>query len=50
MGKANSILLDTNDRFPDLPLETVSDGTVTLPEGIGAGHTYTVALFYRGYW
>jgi len=50
MGKANGISLDTDDRFPVLGLETVSGEVLTLPEGIGDSATYTVALFYRGYW
>ena len=48
MSRVSSVLLDTNDVFPQLDLQLVLGGTLRLPEGTGAG--YGIVLFYRGYW
>ena len=48
MGKEGSLVLDVNDRFPELNLQLVSGETLRLPEGKGEG--YGVVLLYRGHW
>ena len=48
MGREGSIILDTNDRFPDMDLKLISGETVKLPDATGEG--YGIVLFYRGYW
>ena len=40
--------LGIGDTFPNVTLNLVKGGSVTLPEGIGAKHG--VVLFYRGHW
>jgi hypothetical protein len=34
--------------FPTLALDTVDDGRLEIPAGLGSG--YKVVLFYRGHW
>lgn len=34
--------------FPQVTLNLVSGGTLTLPDGLD--HKYKVILFYRGHW
>lgn len=48
MANENSVLLDTNDHFPELNFQLVSGETLRLPEATGSG--YGVVLFYRGGW
>ena len=48
MRKDASVLLDTNDVFPEMDLNLVSGGTLSLPEGTGKG--YGIVLLYRGSW
>jgi hypothetical protein len=48
MARIDSLILDTNDRFPNLELKLVSGETLKLPQGTGEG--YGVVLFYRGHW
>ncbi len=48
MGRIGTTVLDTNDVFPELALQTISGDRITLPEGTGAG--YGVVFFYRGHW
>jgi hypothetical protein len=48
MARADSILLDKGDKFPEMEMNLVSGETVRLPEATGQG--YGVVLFYRGYW
>ena len=48
MVREGSVILDTNDRFPDMDLKLISGETVKLPEATGEG--YGIVLFYRGYW
>ena len=48
MGRIGTVVLDTNDVFPELALEMISGETLTLPEGSGPG--YGVVFFYRGHW
>jgi hypothetical protein len=48
MGRVGSVLLDTNDMFPELNLRLVSGESLNIPEGTGDG--YSVLLFYRGHW
>ena len=48
MGKEVDVLLDTNDRFPELELQLVSGESIKLPEATGEG--YGIVLFYRGSW
>lgn len=40
--------LGIGDMFPDLTLNVVKGGTISLPTGIGS--KYGVILFYRGHW
>ena len=48
MARIGSVILDTNDRFPELDLKLVSGETLKLPQATGEG--YGVVLFYRGPW
>lgn len=48
MRKTGSVLLSTNDVFPELDLELVSGESLKIPEGTEDG--YGVLLFYRGHW
>lgn len=48
MARIGSVLLDTNDLFPQLDWRLVSGETLKLPRGTGEG--YGVILFYRGHW
>jgi hypothetical protein len=48
MGKIGSVVLDTNDRFPELDLPLISGKTLKFPQEGGDG--YAVVLFYRGGW
>ena len=40
--------LETGDTLPEIRLQLVGGGTLTLPADIDAD--FGVALFYRGYW
>jgi hypothetical protein len=40
--------LDTGDRFPELTLNFVERGSLTLPDEIKG--SWTVLLIYRGHW
>ena len=40
--------LGIEDAFPDILLNLVDGGTLSLPGGLDA--TYKVVLFYRGHW
>lgn len=48
MGRIGAAVLDNNDVFPQLTLNTIAGETLTLPEGCGQG--YGVVFFYRGHW
>jgi hypothetical protein len=50
MLKENSMAekLGIGAAFPNMTLNLVKDGSVTLPDGIST--KYAVALFYRGHW
>jgi len=48
MARADSALLDTGDRFPDLAFETVNHGRVHIDRHFSQG--YGVVLIYRGHW
>ena len=48
MARANSAILDSGDRFPQLTFETVAHGRLTLPGAFGDG--WAVFLAYRGHW
>jgi len=48
MARIGSVILDTNDPFPELDLKLVSGETLKLPQATGEG--YGVVLFYRGPW
>jgi len=48
MGRIGTVVLDTNDVFPELALQMISGETLTLPEASGPG--YGVVFFYRGHW
>ena len=39
---------NTGDKFPDMTLELVNDGSIKLPGDISGN--YHVVLFYRGHW
>ena len=41
-------MLQQGDRFPQLELNLLDGGTLTLPGG--APSRYTALLFYRGHW
>ena len=40
--------LDMGDKFPNLTLNLVGGGTLSVPDDLGSD--YTVILFYRGHW
>jgi peroxiredoxin len=48
MARIESMLLDTDQRFPDLELQLASGEKIVLPAD--SGEDYTVIFFYRGYW
>jgi len=48
MGRIGTVVLDTNDVFPQLTLQLISGESLSLPEGTGTG--YGVVLLYRGHW
>ncbi|MGD8228751.1 MAG: hypothetical protein PVH82_07935 [Desulfobacteraceae bacterium] len=48
MAKVREVFLDANDRFPELEMEIISGGTLSLPRDFGNG--YAVFILYRGYW
>ncbi len=48
MARETSVLLDTNDVFPGLPLQLVSGETIIFPQG--KGDEYAILLLYRGDW
>ncbi len=48
MGRIGSVVLDTNDRFPELDLPLISGKTLKFPQEGGDG--YAVVWFYRGGW
>jgi hypothetical protein len=48
MTRMDTVLLDTNDLFPDMRLNLVSGKRLKIPEAFGEG--YAVFLLYRGYW
>jgi hypothetical protein len=48
MARIGSVILDTNDRFPELDLKLVSGESLKLLQATGEG--YGVVLFYRGHW
>lgn len=48
MSRADAKILDTNDLFPNLELQTISGETLSLPTC--TGDDYAVVLFYRGHW
>jgi peroxiredoxin len=48
MARIGSLILDTNDRFPEMEVQLVSGETLKLPQATGEG--YGVVLFYRGHW
>jgi len=43
-----NLKLETGDTLPDIRLQLVGGGTLSLPADIDAD--YGVALFYRGFW
>ena len=40
--------LETGDTFPDIQLQLVGGGSLSLPSDLDAD--FGVALFYRGHW
>lgn len=48
MARKGSTVLDADDFFPKMVLETVSGEKLEIPKGLGKG--YGVVLIYRGYW
>lgn len=48
MARVSGRILDSGERFPELKLQTVAHGTVTVPEAFGAG--WGVFLVYRAHW
>jgi len=48
MARMGSLILDTNDLFPQLEWQLVSGEALKLPRATGEG--YGVVLFYRGEW
>ena len=48
MGKIDSFLMDANDIFPVLTMNTISGETIEVPKLTGDG--YGVVIFYRGHW
>ncbi len=48
MARKDVTMLDANDAFPEINLQTISGEKLKLPEATGKG--YGVVLIYRGYW
>ena len=48
MTRKDVTMLDANDAFPEINLQTISGEKLKLPEATGEG--YGVVLIYRGYW
>jgi hypothetical protein len=48
MARASARILDSGERFPDLSMDTVKHGRLTLPEAFGDG--WGVFLIYRAHW
>jgi len=48
MARTGTVLLDANDRFPEMEMQLASGERLKLPEGTGKG--YGVVLIYRGHW
>jgi hypothetical protein len=48
MAKIGGVFLDTNDKFPELALETIWGDKLSLPRDFGDG--YAVFILYRGFW
>jgi len=48
MARADTMILDSGDRFPRLEMETVKHGRVVLPDAFGAA--WGVVLIYRAHW
>ena len=43
MAQTDNAKLDTGDTFPELSLDLLNGGTLTLPDS-----SWTILLFYRG--
>ena len=48
MTRATPTILDSGERFPNLSMDTVKQGRLTLPEAFGDG--WGVFLIYRAHW
>ncbi len=48
MARAGDRILDSGERFPDLFMDTVKHGHLTLPQDFGGG--WGVLLIYRAHW
>jgi len=48
MARFDSLLLDSDDLFPEMELRLVSGEPMKVPQELGGG--YAVFLLYRGHW
>jgi hypothetical protein len=48
MARAGTRILDSGERIPDLSMETVKHGRLSLTEAFGDG--WGVLLIYRAHW
>ncbi len=48
MARAGTSILDSGDKFPQLAMDTVRHGHLTLPDALGPG--WGVFLVYRAHW
>lgn len=48
MARAGAFILDSDDVFPTLAMDTVAHGRVTLPDSFGDG--WGAFLVYRAHW
>lgn len=48
MTRATAQILDSGDQIPEMTIETVNHGRLTLPQDFGEG--WGVFLIYRAHW
>jgi hypothetical protein len=48
MARAGTFILDSGDKFPQLAMDTVRHGSLTLPDALGS--SWGVFLVYRAHW
>jgi hypothetical protein len=48
MARTGTFILDSGEKFPQLAMDTVRHGHLTLPDALGSG--WGVFLVYRAHW